>query len=181
MGSPQDGTALRVAINLLLGPLVFGLLYAGGADRISLGMSVVVVAMVVCFAVTLSGTGLPEDLASGLIPTIPHGGSEVALSLVATTAIPINLLLGSSLARSATLPTMRAGIALACVLSGLISLLIQLVGAQAQRSHSHDCVYELGRTTPHQPPALLVSRRRPTARSAPPSSASSTSLGFSSR
>ena len=110
-------------------PVTVLLITGGGAERVSLLLSVVVAWMVVCFAAALSGTGAPPGLLFGLVPTIPAGAAEVALAVMGTTAIPLNLLLGSSLARTSSLESMRQGVGLASLLSGLISVLVQLIGA----------------------------------------------------
>uniref|UniRef100_A0A7S2IDQ1 Amino acid transporter n=1 Tax=Haptolina brevifila TaxID=156173 RepID=A0A7S2IDQ1_9EUKA len=129
----EDSTAAfaaRQLINLGLGALTLALLmFGGGTERISLLLSAVVMLMIVCFAVTLFGMGLPPNLLAGLLPSIPEGAAEVALAVIGTTVIPVNLLMGSSLARNTTSGSMRPGVALASLLSGLISMLVQLVGA----------------------------------------------------
>ena len=99
------------------------------AHRVSLLLSAVVTLMILCFAGTLLGTGLPPGLLEGLVPRIPDGAAEVALALMGTTAIPVNLLMGSSIARDATLDSMRRGVGFASLLSGIISTLVLLVGA----------------------------------------------------
>ena len=89
---------------------------AGSAQRVGLMLSVVVAVMVACFGGALSGTGVPRTLLFGLVPRIPDGAAEVALGLMGTTAIPVNLLLGSSLAKESSLPSMRRGVGLASLL-----------------------------------------------------------------
>jgi Mn2+/Fe2+ NRAMP family transporter len=84
--------------------------------------------MIVCFATALGSSGVHVNVLAGLVPLIPEGGSELALAVVGTTAIPINLLLGSSIARSSTVAAMRRGVGLASSLSGFISVLVLLVG-----------------------------------------------------
>jgi len=121
----------QAAINVLLGPLCCALLLGGSSERIGMMLSVVVAFMIACFAATLGGTGLPPRVADGLVPTIPEGSTEISLALMATTSVPHNLLLSSSVARGQTLAGLRHGVLLASFLSGAISLLIQLVGAQA--------------------------------------------------
>ena len=120
--------AVRQTINLLLLPLTMATLASGGTKCISLLLSAVVGLMIVCFATALGSSGVHVNVLAGLVPFIPEGGSELALAVVGTTAIPINLLLGSSIARSSTVATMRRGVGLASSLSGFISVLVLLVG-----------------------------------------------------
>ena len=124
-----DTFAARQTINVLLGPTAMAMLASGGTHRISLLLSAVVAVMIGCFATTLLGSGVHVDVLSGLVPSIPDGASELALALIGTTAIPVNLLMGSSIARSSDQVTMRRGVGLASMLSGLISLLVLLVGS----------------------------------------------------
>jgi manganese transport protein len=127
LNSAQLG--VRQSVNVLLWPLSL-LLYLAGTRRLSLLCSGVVAGMIVCFVVTLAGAGLPSasDMLAGLLPTIPDGSAEVVLAVMGTTSIPVNILMGSSLARDAeSLSAMRQGVALASSLSGIISLLVQLV------------------------------------------------------
>ena len=84
--------APRQLINLALGPLCLLVLASGGTSKISLLLSGVVALMIGCFGTTLIGSGLPGGIAAGLIPNIPDGASELALAVMGTTAIPVNLL-----------------------------------------------------------------------------------------
>ena len=123
----------RYLINALLGPGCFLMLAYGHVDRISMLLSVVVLQMIVCFAAIIGGTGVSSSFAHGLVPTIPEGGGEMALGVMGTTAVPLNVLLASSVVRDAGggLGAMRRGIALASLLSAIISVLIQIVGDRA--------------------------------------------------
>ena len=127
---PEQLVGTRQLINFALAPVCVGCMLAGSAQRVGLVLSVVVAAMVACFGGALSGTGVPHTLLFGLVPRIPEGAAEVALALMGTTAIPVNLLLGSSLAKQSSMHSMRQGVGLASALSGLISVLVLLVGAQ---------------------------------------------------
>ena len=60
--------AIRLSVNLALFPVTVLLITGGGAERVSLLLSVVVAWMVVCFAAALSGTGAPPGLLFGLVP-----------------------------------------------------------------------------------------------------------------
>ena len=127
-GGPSGALAIRQAVNVSLG-VVATALALQSARALSLLLSTVVGLMIVCFAATLFGLGLPSGLLSGLVPSLPTGSSELVLALIGTTAIPINLLLGSSLARDSSVGSMRRGVGMASALSGLISMLVQLVGS----------------------------------------------------
>ncbi len=129
--TPEGEQAVRLVLNIGLGPAIVCLQLSGGGSTARLGhvLTLLVIAMLVCFSVTIVGVGLPTGLAAGLLPTIPEGGASLALSLVGTTAVPLNVLLGSALARGN--PRVREGVALSACLSGLLSLLIMLVGTSA--------------------------------------------------
>ena len=109
--------ACLYAINVLLGPLCTVLVATGSTQHISYLLSAVVALMIVCFSVAIAGSGIPVPLLPGLLPRIPAGSSELALGLVGTTAIPHNLLLGSAIARGASVREMRHGVALACMVA----------------------------------------------------------------
>ncbi|KAL1527819.1 hypothetical protein AB1Y20_009202 [Prymnesium parvum] len=126
----SDESALCL-INVALGPLCALLLCGGSTQRVSYFLSSVVILMILCFSIAVAGSGLPSSFFRGIIPSIPAGKAELALGLIGTTAIPHNLLLGSVLARGVSLAHMRQGVLLASTLSGLISLLILLVGTRA--------------------------------------------------
>lgn len=124
----------RQTLNALLWPLAFAI-YLSGTRRVSLLCSGVVGFMLLCFAVTLAGAGLPPPMQTlrGLVPSIPPGASELVLGVMGTTSIPVNILMGSSLARDApSLGAMRRGVGLASMLSGVLSLLVQLVGTHVR-------------------------------------------------
>lgn len=151
-GEPEPPAAgvftLRQLINLALGPLAMAALASGGTKRISLLLSAVVALMIACFATTLIGSGVDADLLGGLVPTIPNGSSELALALIGTTAIPVNLLMGSSIARSSSEVAMRRGVGLA---SGM------------KRPMDRNCSGALASSSsPLSPPLLLAEARTPT-------------------
>lgn len=125
--------AALYTINVLLGPLCAGMVVAGSTQRLSLLFSAVVAAMIVCFAAVIGGSGVPNSLVGGLVPTIPAGSYEVALGLVGTTTVPHNLLLSSALARGASARSVQRGVLLSASLSGLISLLILIVGMHVHK------------------------------------------------
>ena len=123
---------IRQTINFLLWPLCL-LVISTSTQKISLLCSAVVLMMLLCFLITLCGAGLPlaSSILRGLLPSIPDGSAEVVLAVLGTTSIPVNILLGSSLARqSDSLGAMRKGVALASVLTGVMSLLIMMVGTR---------------------------------------------------
>ncbi len=95
------------------------------------------------FIIGLMGLGLlvlvvslhPDvpQLARGLlVPKIPAGGELLTLGLIGTTVVPYNLFLGSQLAAGQQLRTMRAGLALATTVGGLISMALIVIGTQVQ-------------------------------------------------
>ena len=99
---PELPPALRAFATLSLGPLSLAMLASRDTKRITSLLSCVVALMIACFATALSGSTLPPGVIAGLLPSIPDGGAELSLAVIGTTAIPVNLLMGSSLARSST-------------------------------------------------------------------------------
>ena len=96
--SDADALVARNLINMALGPLTMALAILGGTGRISMVLSVVVALMITCFGTSLAGSGVTADILAGLIPSIPDGASELALALIGTTCIPVNLLCATSTA-----------------------------------------------------------------------------------
>lgn len=75
------------------------LLVFGSTEAVSTGLGLVVVAMTACFLITVVGTGVVPSFGRGLLPSLPAGSTTYALSVVGTTAVPINILMGSALGR----------------------------------------------------------------------------------
>jgi hypothetical protein len=130
-----DDDGVYTAIAALNGPICLVLLLAGTTQTVAMALGVVVGLMALAFAVVVANLGVPPGFGAGLLPSIPEGAAEVALGVMGTTSVPLNLLLSSSIARGASLQQMHEGVACASVLSGLISMLIQVAGARA-----HDLV-----------------------------------------
>lgn len=102
LASSEAGeAAVRAVLDVVLAPACIVMLLKGGStERLGLVLTGLVVAMLVCFSATIVGVGLPAGLLAGLVPSIPEGAAPLALSLIGTTAVPLNLLLGSSIAKA---------------------------------------------------------------------------------
>lgn len=126
-----DDARARGAVAALNGPLCAALILSGSTATVSAALGGVVVLMVLLFAATACIVGVQPGFARGLLPSFPEGSAPVALALMGTTAVPLNLFLGSALARGQRLASVREGVAVASALTGLICALIQAVGAYA--------------------------------------------------
>ena len=85
--------------------------------------------LVVAFSLDINTTHLVQGLA---IPRIPQGSELLTLGLIGTTVVPYNLFLGSRLAKSQELTSMRRGLSLSVILGGLISISLILIGSKVE-------------------------------------------------
>jgi len=88
---------------------------------------------VVAFSLETNNLALLKGLS---IPQIPRGAELLTLGLIGTTVVPYNLFLGSSLAKSQELKTMRRGLTLSVILGGLISISLILIGSKVNGAFS---------------------------------------------
>jgi len=126
-----DDWRLQLSAACINGPLCIALVLSGSTASVSAALGFVAFGMVVLFGVVVSMSGLEPGFAAGLIPSFPHGSVPVALGVMGTTAVPLNLLLSSALARGVTMSSMREGVAISSLLTGVISVLILAVGVEA--------------------------------------------------
>ncbi|GMH81433.1 hypothetical protein TrST_g12009 [Triparma strigata] len=119
----------RMLVTLSLCLLVALILFRGDIDNISKALGMVVVVMVVTFSISAFQIGFDAgDLFSGFVPSLPEDSATVALGMIATTCLPINVFLTSSLANGLTIGETRKGIGFATVITAILSLLIIIVG-----------------------------------------------------
>ncbi|KAH8067052.1 hypothetical protein JL720_12562 [Aureococcus anophagefferens] len=143
LGAPRSDPGVRFLMHLACGLAVLGTLFFADVDRVSAGLGVVSVLMIVTFAFALSQLGLDGgELVLGLLPSKPPRGSGiVAVSMVATTAIPFNAFLASCAAKppdaggslGAAVSGMRRGVTLATAIALVLSVLI-VATARASRA-----------------------------------------------
>mmetsp|Transcript_29173 Transcript_29173/g.92311 ORF Transcript_29173/g.92311 Transcript_29173/m.92311 type:complete len:354 (-) Transcript_29173:638-1699(-) len=126
-----DKSTIRLAFLWLNGPLCCALLLAGSTDAVSAALGVVAFMLAVLFGAVVAVCGLQPGFISGLVPSFPPKSVPDALGLMGTTAVPLNLLLGSAIAKGGSVAAMREGVAAASLLTGLLSLLILAAGAEA--------------------------------------------------
>eukprot|EP00316_Scyphosphaera_apsteinii_P008413 CAMPEP_0119331506 /NCGR_PEP_ID=MMETSP1333-20130426/80716_1 /TAXON_ID=418940 /ORGANISM="Scyphosphaera apsteinii, Strain RCC1455" /LENGTH=449 /DNA_ID=CAMNT_0007341123 /DNA_START=245 /DNA_END=1594 /DNA_ORIENTATION=- len=143
----SSSTTLSTTLSVLLVPLSVALLLASGKSMQSIGivLSFFVFLMILCFSATMAhlpATSI-EDLMAGLLPHIPAGAAPLALSLVGTTCVPLNLLLGSSMAKGSSLRRAQEGIALSSALTAIISLLLMLVASSAPTSRPTGATFKI--------------------------------------
>ena len=95
--------AVRVGVSIVYGVACAVTLIVGDVDSISTVLGVVVLMMVLIFAVAVAEVGTnPAEFVAGFVPSVPQGAGVVVLSLIATTALPFNIFLASSMATSAS-------------------------------------------------------------------------------
>lgn len=109
MEVPQN-TASRVMLNFVFGALCVLTLLFGDVDLVSKALGTCVVAMMMLFGYSALIIGADAGkLFLGLVPIIPPGAGTLALSLVATTAVPFNCFLASSAADGSDIAHMQRG------------------------------------------------------------------------
>ena len=150
MLTPDEG--LRRFVLLTSGPACVILLVSGSTESVSLGLGLATLLLVLLFLAVAILTGLPPGFERGFLPTLPDGSAPVALGVLGTTSPPPNIVLGSALAYGASLGAMREGVAISSALTGLISLLIQVIPSPSDRS-------DLGRrSNPRRDPSQFRTR-----------------------
>jgi NRAMP (natural resistance-associated macrophage protein)-like metal ion transporter len=134
----RDESLFRILMAVLFGVTVATILLKGNVDMISKALGTVVVVMVVTFSIGAAQTGANgKELAEGLF--FPQLGTEeipVALSMIATTALPFNPFLASSLAKGYSVPAMQRGILFSTALAAVLSLTIIIVGSGVEDAGS---------------------------------------------
>ena len=153
LGAPRSDPGVRFLMHLACGLAVLGTLFFADVDRVSAGLGVVSVLMIVTFAFALSQLGLDGgELVLGLLPSKPPRGSGiVAVSMVATTAIPFNAFLASCAAKppdaggslGAAVSGMRRGVTLATAIALVLSVLIVATGAGVARHVDDDGAFSV--------------------------------------
>jgi len=142
-----SGIALTVGINTqiaTIGIIIIAgtLLYTNSFNLITgflaaiigiMGLSLLVVA----FSIDTDANAMLRGLT---IPKIPPGAELLTLGLIGTTVVPYNLFLGSRLAESQELKSMRRGLSLSVILGGLISLALVLIGSKVDGPFSFEAV-----------------------------------------
>jgi len=85
--------------------------------------------LVVAFSLDINTSHLIQGL---VMPRIPQGSELLTLALIGTTVVPYNLFLGSGLAKSQEVKSMRRGLSLSVILGGLISISLILIGSKVE-------------------------------------------------
>ncbi|MEZ4984165.1 MAG: divalent metal cation transporter [Saprospiraceae bacterium] len=114
---------------LLLVALAAILLWSGSTRLITRSLAIIVALMgVVFFAVGARVEVAAHAWWQGLMPQVQSNNVLLVMGLIGTTIVPYNLFLGSGLKHAQTLGEMRAGLLLAIVIGGGITLAIMLTG-----------------------------------------------------
>jgi len=140
---PADRTWFRLSSCAIFALLVLTLLYLDKADELGTGLGLCLIFMCVLFCICTVMVGVDfEDLAMGIIPSIPNDASDIVLGLVGTTAIGFNIFLGGDMAVGKSLWQARAGIAFSTIATLITSILILICGTGAPDGEDFD-VYTL--------------------------------------
>jgi Mn2+/Fe2+ NRAMP family transporter len=124
---------LRICVSLVYGVACIATLLIGDIDTISMALGVVVILMVAIFAFAVEEIGVDaEGFFAGFAPSVPSGAGVVVLSLIATTALPFNIFLASSMSDGYTIGRMRRGIGFSTFMAALLSCLIIAVGSSIE-------------------------------------------------
>lgn len=130
--------ALEPLLPLILGGLIFVLLWFSGYKVLERVFTVLVAIMGLAFVIcALLVHPAPVDILGGMfVPQLPQGSLLTVLALVGTTVVPYNLFLHTALVREKwksprDLPTVRRDSLLSIGLGGLVSLAILVTAAVA--------------------------------------------------
>jgi manganese transport protein len=120
----------------------FAVLWIGSPRAVTRILAATVAFMGVAFLVTavLLRPDPAALLRGAAVPALPAGAGLLVLGLVGTTVVPYNLFLGSGIARGQRLSDVRAGLALAVPLGGLVSMAILVAGAAVEGPFSYAAV-----------------------------------------
>jgi len=135
----------RRSVAALLCTLAAGvLLWFARTTLIARLLGGIVAIMGVCFGVAAWGAQVSWSslLRDALVPSLPSGGTALALGLIGTTVVPYNLFLGSALAHGHDLRETRWGLAIAIPAGGLISLAVLVVGSTLEGSMTFEALSE---------------------------------------
>ncbi|KAH8066893.1 hypothetical protein JL721_7883 [Aureococcus anophagefferens] len=131
LGAPRSDPGVRFLMHLACGLAVLGTLFFADVDRVSAGLGVVSVLMIVTFAFALSQLGLDGgELVLGLLPSKPPGRP----ARQAPDA-------GGSL--GAAVSGMRRGVTLATAIALVLSVLIVATGAGVARHVDDDGAFSV--------------------------------------
>jgi manganese transport protein len=138
-----SGISLVVGVNTQIATLAIiaiaaVLLYTNSFNLITNFLAAIIGIMglsllVVAFSMDTNSTELIQGL---VLPRIPQGAELLTLGLIGTTVVPYNLFLGSRLAKSQELKSMRRGLSLSVVLGGLISISLIMIGSKVEGDFS---------------------------------------------
>ena len=155
LGVPRHNAGLRVLIHCLLMSAILATLFLGNVDKVSAALGVVSILMIGVFGVAVGELGVNgSKLFLGLLPSLPPSGSAVvAVSLVATTAVPFNAFLASCTAKAPkasgesaathAVASMRRGVTLSTWIAAVLSILIAATGAGVARRGNVDGSYSV--------------------------------------
>jgi manganese transport protein len=138
-----SGISLVVGVNTQIATLAIiaiaaVLLYTNSFNLITNFLAAIIGIMglsllVVAFSMDTNSAELIHGL---VLPRIPQGAELLTLGLIGTTVVPYNLFLGSRLAKSQELKSMRRGLSLSVVLGGLISISLIMIGSKVEGDFS---------------------------------------------
>jgi Mn2+/Fe2+ NRAMP family transporter len=125
---------------LVTGTLAGIILYIPSLKTIARLMGTMVAFMGIVFLISavLTRPSVPDVLRGLIRPMIPlnPGGGLLVLGLVGTTVVPYNLFLGSGISKGQNLREMRAGLSVAIILGGIISMAVLVTGTAVRGEFS---------------------------------------------
>jgi len=133
----ENNDWFRIIQSIVLGSMVLLALLRGNINQIGNGLGVIVMAMTLIFLITACQVSVPAgDFFYGLfVPHIPAGSSSTTLAMVGTTCLPFNAFLAVSMVDRSdpepqkSIQKMKRGIGFATVMTGIISILIVVIGS----------------------------------------------------
>ncbi len=133
---PAQALTLVVAIPAAL------LLWSGRHTLIARVLGVVVFLMGFAFIYTAwaGRVPAPEVLRGAFVPGMPQGSLLLVIGLIGTTIVPYNLFLASGIGQGQSVREMRAGLAPAILIGGIISMAILVAGSGVTGEFSYEAV-----------------------------------------
>lgn len=107
-----------------------------------LGAVVFLMGFAFMYAAATGTASLGDWVKGAVVPTVPAGSLLLITGLIGTTIVPYNLFLAAGIGKGQSVAEMRAGLAPAILIGGLISMAIVAVGAGVVGEFSYAAVAE---------------------------------------
>jgi hypothetical protein len=123
------GTFTRTIVSFVVCTTVAVVLFKGNIDSISKALGAVVALMAVVFTISSWAAGIDAE---DFVPAMPADAADQSLGMIATTALPFNVFLASSLAQGFELKEMQTGVQFSTAVTAVISLLLIITGTAVE-------------------------------------------------